>query len=116
MHSALPPCEATRKETILDTDAQTATLGDGKVNKLAAAVSRRTWLVSIANSQENHPENCMAKCFDLEYYESMQDDNNLDLMAGQTARREVLEALKDQAVNTMQLRFHQAFRLVSAGC
>ena len=41
------------------------------MNKMAAALSGRAWLVGLANAQQNHKENAMAAAFDLGYYEDV---------------------------------------------
>ena len=43
---------------------------EGNINKMAAALSGRAWLVSLANAQTNHKDNAMAMAFDLAYYET----------------------------------------------
>jgi hypothetical protein len=80
VHTPLPDAVVETKATVLDTHGRTKTLDDGRVNKLAAAVSGRAWLVAIATAQQDHPENVMARCFDLDYYETvLGNDDTLTL-------------------------------------
>eukprot|EP01048_Picozoa_sp_COSAG05_P007046 COSAG05_NODE_484_length_9355_cov_5.704840_3_plen_2541_part_01 len=76
VHTPLPTKPEDEAPSKLDLAIGLDVTIDGRVNKLAAAVSGRPWLVSIANSQEHHHENTMAQCFDLEWYEKVLGDPN----------------------------------------
>ena len=70
VRTELPPVKRIHQKTVQETALEHgATLPDGKLNKLAAALSGRSWLVSLANAQANHPDNAMAASFQLDYYE-----------------------------------------------
>ena len=71
----LPNPKLSRVKTVAETARELgATHTDGSINKMAAALSGRAWLVGLANAQSNHPQNAMAAAFNLDYYETVLGD------------------------------------------
>ena len=103
VRTELPPVKRIHQKTVQETAIEHgATLSDGKVNKLAAALSGRAWLVSLANAQENHPNNVMAACFQLDYFEETLA--TLDVADESPASPRWMQVATEEGLTPMQTR------------
>eukprot|EP01046_Picozoa_sp_COSAG06_P000706 COSAG06_NODE_20_length_33882_cov_18.856969_18_plen_2148_part_00 len=103
--TALPAVKLIRQKTAHETALeQGATLPDGRVNKMAAALSGRAWLVSLANAQDSHPDNAMAASFQLDYYEGRLAEEDTPQPQPQTSGSKVdVQAREDKEARNMSL-------------
>lgn len=86
----------------------------GGFTKLEAALSGQTWLLSIANSVHDHPNNLTCQLFDRDYYETTLNDG--DYVTAQTAETMNLtkssrDLILDEDLTALQLRFRQCIRI-----
>ena len=94
-------------------DLETDDLAGGST-KLQAALSGQTWLLSIANSVQDHPKNLACRLFDLGYYEkSLNDGESVTPEAAATMNLTsfMRELVLDEDLSALQLRFRQCIRI-----
>jgi hypothetical protein len=107
LKTSLPPVKMSRQKTAFDVSNEIGALHrDGRINKMAAALSGRAWLVALANAQANHPQNAMAAAFSLSYYENVLGDPNASENEDPVASPRVHEIMQeDEALTPLQSRF-----------
>ena len=107
----LPPVKLVRQKTAQEKAAEDGfTDADGHVNKIAAAISGRAWLVSLANAQSTHPDNAMAACFKLDYYEESLAEQDPELLDGLKSPR-AKELAEEEDLTPLQARFRQCIEM-----
>lgn len=104
VRTELPPVKLIHQKTAHERALEHgATLVDGKVNKISAALSGRSWLVSLANAQDGHPNNVMAASFRLEYFDSTLAEEDTTSSRGPTIPRWI-ELAKEEGLSPLQAR------------
>ena len=99
--------------TEIDSDIQ-ADEAAGGFTKLQAALSGKTWLLSIASSLQDHPKNLTCRLFDLDYYENSLNDGNCltpQEAEAMTLTSSIRDLVLDEDLTALQLRFRQCIRI-----
>lgn len=96
----------------IDPDLETVGAAGGST-KLKAALSGQTWLLSIANSVQDHPQNLACRFFELDYYEESLNDG--DYVTSEDAETmtftsSMRDLVLDENLTALQLRFRQCIR------
>lgn len=80
----------------------------GKIDKMAAALSGRGWLVSIANAQIKYPGNAMAANFSLPWYDQVLGDKTHPVNIDSIAHSTIGVRLEDESdITVLQARLRQ---------
>ena len=111
--TVLPAVKLVRQKTAREVAAEAGAVhADGTVNKMAAALSGRAWLVGLANAQQNHQENAMAAAFDLGYYEDVlgqEGYGNIESEEGLTEHAQEIE--EEEGLTPAQARFRDCIEM-----
>jgi hypothetical protein len=92
--------------------AKDNTAETGKIDKMAAALSGRGWLVALANAQLKYPGNTMAAVFSLAWYDDVLGDMTLAGNADPTlSSRKIGVSMEDEeSLSPLQARLRQCIQ------
>jgi hypothetical protein len=98
---------------IINVDELSEPVAGGGLTKLSAALTGHTWLLSIAQSRVEHPGNLTCRLFDLNYFESLGDGDNVtsEDLDSMKLTRKIKDLVLDEDMTVLQLRFRQCIQI-----